>query len=263
MESVVQSYVDSILGECSANGLGAVADYIPELAAADPDRFGICIASTDGYLYEAGDSRDPFTIQSISKPFTYALALADQGIARVDAKVGVEPSGDAFNEISLASGSGRPRNPMINAGAITAASLVAGATGQERFTRVLEFYGAFAGRRLDVDEDVFTSELGTAHRNRAIAAEFGKRFIAYEGGQHLVTRDVEFARRVQRDPLMGATYRAYLERWRREMGDDLVLYASTAPIGEYGAWGLREYAGQPTNNAPKLEAVRAFLKAHP
>lgn len=102
-----------------------------------------------------------------------------------------------------------------------------------------------------------------AHSNRAIAAEFGKRFIAYEGGQHLVTRDVEFARRVQRDPLMGATYRAYLERWRREMGDDLVLYASTAPIGEYGAWGLREYAGQPTNNAPKLEAVRAFLKAHP
>lgn len=108
-------------------------------------------------------------------------------------------------------------------------------------------------------DDVFAF----AHRNRAIAAEFGKRFIAYEGGQHLVTRDVEFARRVQRDPLMGATYRAYLERWRREMGDDLVLYASTAPIGEYGAWGLREYAGQPTSNAPKLEAVRAFLKAHP
>lgn len=101
-----------------------------------------------------------------------------------------------------------------------------------------------------------------AHRNREIATEFGKRFIAYEGGQHLVTRDVEFARRVQRDPLMGATYRAYLERWRHEMGDDLVLYASTAPIGEYGAWGLREYAGQAPGNAPKLEAVRAFLKAH-
>ncbi len=100
-----------------------------------------------------------------------------------------------------------------------------------------------------------------AHRNRAIAAEFGKRFIAYEGGQHLVTRNVDLARRVQRDPRMGATYRTYLERWRREVGDDLVLYASTAPIGEYGAWGLREYAGQPIGDAPKWAAVRAFTGA--
>lgn len=168
MESVVQSYVDSILGECTGNALGAVADYIPELAAADPDRFGICIASTDGYLYEAGDSRDRFTIQSISKPFTYALALADQGVERVDAKVGVEPSGDAFNEISLEPDTGRPRNPMINAGAITAASLVRGDDADEAFERVRRSYSAFAGRELELDQDVYRSESRTGFRNRAI-----------------------------------------------------------------------------------------------
>ena len=168
MRSVVQDYVESILEDCGADRSGAVADYIPELAAADPDRFGICVASADGYVYEAGDSRVPFTIQSISKPFTYGLALADNGIAAVDAKVGVEPSGDAFNEISLDPVTGRPRNPMINAGAITAASLVAGATPEESFDRVRQAYSAWAGRDLELDEQLYRSELRTGHRNRAI-----------------------------------------------------------------------------------------------
>lgn len=168
MESVVQAYVDSILEECVPNTSGAVADYIPELAAADPDRFGICIASTDGYLYEAGDARDRFTIQSISKPLTYGLALADRGFTRVDAKIAVEPSGDAFNEISLEPDSGRPRNAMINAGAITAASLVAGADHDEAFERTRRCYSAFAGRELELDEDVYRSETASGFRNRAI-----------------------------------------------------------------------------------------------
>ncbi len=168
MESVVQSYIESILGECIDNTQGEVAGYIPELASADPDRFGICIASTDGYRYEAGDSRVPFSIQSISKPFTYGLALADRGIDRVDEKVGVEPSGDAFNEISLEPDTGRPRNPMINAGAITAASLVAGDSDDETFERVRAFYSAFAGRDLEVDEELLRSELESGFRNRAI-----------------------------------------------------------------------------------------------
>lgn len=168
MRSVVQDYVESILGDCGADRSGAVADYIPELAAADPDRFGICVASCDGHVYEAGDARVPFTIQSMSKPFTYGLALADRGFAAVDAKVGVEPSGDAFNEISLDRETGRPRNPMINAGAITAASLVAGETDAETFERVRRTYSAYAGRELDLDEGVFRSEQRTGHRNRAI-----------------------------------------------------------------------------------------------
>ncbi|MFT3967652.1 MAG: hypothetical protein QM690_17405 [Sphingobium sp.] len=98
-----------------------------------------------------------------------------------------------------------------------------------------------------------------AERNRAVASRHGKRFIAYEGGQHLVTGDMALARALQRDPRMGALYDGYLERWSRTMGGELVLYASTAPIGDYGAWGLQEYAGQSPAQAPKLQAVRRFL----
>jgi glutaminase len=147
---------------------GAVADYIPPLALADPSSFGIALTTTEGHSYEVGDARTPFTIQSISKPFTYGLALHDHGFEAVDAKIGVEPSGEAFNSISLAPDSGRPLNPMINAGAITSASLVAGDSGAERERRVVDFYGRFAGRALEVDSEVYESERATGHRNRAI-----------------------------------------------------------------------------------------------
>ena len=80
---------------------GRVATYIPELARADPSWFGISLATADGHVYEVGDTRVPFTIQSISKPFVYGLALEDRGKPAVLARVGVEPTGDAFNEISL------------------------------------------------------------------------------------------------------------------------------------------------------------------
>jgi glutaminase len=126
MRSLVLDYLDGVYRELSGDTSGSVADYIPELALVDPDSFGLCLATSDGYVYEAGDSRKRFAIQSVSKPFTYALALADRGLATVAAKIDVEPSGEPFNEISLDPVSERPRNPMINAGAITAASLVQG-----------------------------------------------------------------------------------------------------------------------------------------
>lgn len=175
MRSPVQRYLEHIVEQCAGTE-GEVASYIPELAGADPDQFALALATVDGHVYTVGQAQTRFSIQSISKPFTYGLALQDQGMAAVDAKVDVEPSGDAFNEISLASDTGRPRNPMINAGAITAASLVQGDSGEERFSRVLDWYSSFAGRELDVDESVYSSEITTAHRNRAIAhmlREFG------------------------------------------------------------------------------------------
>ncbi|WP_375002463.1 glutaminase [Aeromicrobium sp. CTD01-1L150] len=168
MRSPVQRYLENIVEACAGTD-GEVAGYIPELAAADPDRFALCLATVDGRVYEVGDTDLTYSIQSISKPFTYALALQDSGMKDVMAKVGVEPSGDAFNEISLAPGTGRPFNPMINAGAITTSSLVTGDDSQQRFERVLRGFGRFAGRDLSVDESIFTSELDTAHRNRAIA----------------------------------------------------------------------------------------------
>ena len=109
----------------------------------------------DGQVYEVGATRAPFTIQSISKPLVYGVALEDSGADRVSRAIGVEPSGDAFNSISLEPGSGRPLNPMINAGAIATSSLVKGATRDERLQRVLDAVSAYAGRPLEIDEPVF------------------------------------------------------------------------------------------------------------
>ncbi len=166
--SPIQTYLEDLHARCAGDRSGTVADYIPELANVDPDLFGICIAGTDGHVYEVGDTRARFTIQSMSKPLTYGLALEDRGVEAVGEKVGVEPSGDAFNSISLHPDSGRPLNPMINAGAISSAGLVSGSTLEERFGRVLAAYSRYAGRQLDLNEAVYRSELATGHRNRAI-----------------------------------------------------------------------------------------------
>ena len=159
----------NVLDEVAPAMGGELATYIPELAEADPDRFGIALVSMDGHVYRAGDSDVPFTIQSVSKPFVYALALGDIGAEKILARVGAEPSGEAFNAISLEPDSGRPANPLINAGAILTTSLVRAADPGERFARILDCLSAFAGRPLTVDEDVFASELATASRNRALA----------------------------------------------------------------------------------------------
>ena len=148
---------------------GEVATYIPELGNANPDHFGICIATMDGHVYAIGDADVEFTIQSISKPFVYGLALDDCGADCVAEKVGVEPSGEAFNAISLEADTGRPRNPMINAGAIASAGLVSGADEEDKRTRTLDALSSFAGRPLSIDKDVYASESATGHRNRAIA----------------------------------------------------------------------------------------------
>lgn len=171
MRSPIPDYLAEALRSVQADQSGATADYIPELADADPERLAAALCTLDGHVYSAGDCAIEFSIQSISKPFVYALALADRGFDEVLGKVWVEPSGDAFNEISLEPDSGRPRNPMINAGAITAHSLAGpvGATPEERFARILDGLSAFAGRRLAVDENVYHSEMSHSFRNRALA----------------------------------------------------------------------------------------------
>lgn len=148
---------------------GEVASYIPELLTADPDHFGIALATADGAVYAVGDVDVPFTIQSVSKPFVYGMALQDHGLDAVMAKIGVEPSGEAFNSITMDERHNRPMNPMVNAGAIAAAALVRGEGYEERLGRVVDTFGAYAGRPLSIDEKVFASERATGNRNRAIA----------------------------------------------------------------------------------------------
>ena len=166
--SPIQDFLEDIHRKCASDHAGQVATYIPELAKANPDWFGICLVTANGAVYEVGDTRQEFTIQSISKPFVYGLALEDNGREATLEKVGVEPTGDAFNSISLDPGTGRPRNPMINAGAIATAGLIAGKTPHSRFKRILETFSLYAGRELSLDEKVYLSESETGHRNRAI-----------------------------------------------------------------------------------------------
>lgn len=160
------------LDECHAkfrsNDEGSVANYIPELSKADPAHFGISLATLDGHVYEVGDSRVPFTIQSLSKPFVFALALDTLGASRVERAIGVEPSGDPFNSIRL-NAENHPFNPMVNAGAIACSGLMHEAKGDAAFEHVREALGRFAGRSLGVDDAVHASESATGDRNRAIA----------------------------------------------------------------------------------------------
>ena len=122
----------------------------------------------DGVVHEAGNSRVPFTIQSISKPLTYALALDDLGQTAVRMRIGVEPTGDAFNAITLDAATGRPLNPMVNAGAIAAAGLIRGDGARSPLDQLLDGYSWFAGRPVSIDDAVEASERSTGHRNRAI-----------------------------------------------------------------------------------------------
>src|SRR5437868_4169521 len=147
---------------------GKVADYIPELAKADRKWFGLTICTTDGQVFEVGDHKQLFTIQSISKPFVYGLALEDHGLEKVLSKVGVEPTGEAFNAIVLDEASNRPFNPMVNAGAIATADLIKGKDFPERVGRLLSMFGKYCGRDVYIDNSVFMSERLTGHRNRAI-----------------------------------------------------------------------------------------------
>lgn len=170
MRSPIPDYLDTLLSQCAPDPAARNADYIPELSRVDPSLFGVAAATVDGMIYTAGDADAMFTIQSISKPFIYAMAIEDRGLDEVLDKIGVEPSGEAFNELSLEAGSKRPLNPMINAGAITAHTLV-GAPGDDesqRLERIVTGLSAFAGRPLTIDETVATSEITTAHRNLAI-----------------------------------------------------------------------------------------------
>lgn len=160
-------FLEQCHAEFAGETSGSVANYIPELGKAEPDRFGISLATTDGHVYEVGDTRIPFTIQSMSKPFVFALALDTLGAAHVESAIGVEPSGDPFNSIRLNS-ENHPFNPMVNAGAIACSGLIHEAKGDNAFDYIRQALGRFAGRELELDQAVYTSESATGDRNRAI-----------------------------------------------------------------------------------------------
>ncbi|MBG1268129.1 glutaminase A [Nostoc sp. WHI] len=167
--SLLKAFLNELHSQYKPLREGAVANYIPELAKVNPDLFSICIVTVDGQVYKVGDYEQLFTIQSISKVFAYGLALEDHGLDYVLTRVGVEPTGDAFNAIILDEQSKRPYNPMVNAGAIATTSLIKGSGPTERLNRMLDMFRGYIGRDVFVDILAFTSERSTGHRNRAMA----------------------------------------------------------------------------------------------
>lgn len=169
MDSPIMDYLRHVHAEIAELREGAPYSVGPRGVRIDPDDFGICLATVDGYVYEVGTTRKRFSMQSLSKPFTYGLALEDLGTAAVDEKVDVEPSGDSFTEISLAPRTGRPANAMINAGALAVAAMIKGAGGRSAVERIEELYSAFAGRPLRSNARVFAAERRHSDHNHALA----------------------------------------------------------------------------------------------
>ncbi len=162
--------LEETLQECKHHTeRGHVATYIPELKKADPKMAGVALMTARG-LFEAGDTRVQFSLQSISKIFSLLVALEQRGAEAVFAKVGSEPTGDSFNSIvKLETSEQKPLNPMINAGAIAVCSLIPGSSVEERFAHITCLLEQVLGRPIEIDEAVYSSEKETGHRNRALA----------------------------------------------------------------------------------------------
>ena len=149
---------------------GKVADYIPALARVSPDLFGLSLVGVNGSMHSAGDVDCAFSIQSVSKPFVFALVCEELGDDVAREKLGVNSTGLPFNSVmAIELNESRTTNPMVNAGAIAATSLVPGSTADEKWAFIQEGLSKFAGRRLSVDSEVYESESATNQRNRGIA----------------------------------------------------------------------------------------------
>src|SRR4051794_3039865 len=156
---------------------GKNADYIPALAKVDPNLFGIALVTVDGKVYTAGDLKTEVSIQSISKVFTMAQVIQEQGLDSIEKRIGVDATGARFNSIiavesvKVVQGAGAPEmNPLVNPGAISATSMVKGASSDEVWGKIIGFHNDAAGRQLPILQDVYKSESDTNQRNQAIGA---------------------------------------------------------------------------------------------
>jgi glutaminase len=173
----VQQAVDGAYAKFRTLKEGKNADYIPALAKVDPNLFGIAVVTADGKVFTAGDVKTEVSIQSISKVFTMAQVIQEQGLESVANRIGVDATGARFNSIIAVEGvrtvvgSGAPEmNPLVNPGAISATSMVRGATADEVWKKIMGFHNDAAGRPLRVLQDVYKSESDTNQRNQAIGA---------------------------------------------------------------------------------------------
>jgi len=171
VEAVVREAYDKFRGDTG----GKNADYIPYLAQVDSKLFGIAIVTTDNQVLTLGDVNYSFSIQSISKVFTLALAMEELGPDKVFQQIGSEPTGRAFNSVpAVVDMPTHTGNPLVNAGAIATTSLISGKDADEKWNKILAFYGKVAGEQLKLIDDVYKSEAATNTGNKALAMLLAK-----------------------------------------------------------------------------------------
>jgi glutaminase len=167
----VQAVVNEAYQKFKSNTDGKNADYIPALAEVDPKLFGVVIVATDGQVVTAGDIDHAFSIQSISKVFSLALAMEELGAEQVFEKIGSEPTGRPFNSVeAVVDMPTHTGNAFVNAGAIATVSLIPAPTADAKWNKILAFYSKAAGDKLTLLQDVYKSEAATNTGNKALAA---------------------------------------------------------------------------------------------
>jgi glutaminase len=204
-----QKLVDAAYAKYKGLQDGKNADYIPILTETPSDLFGVVIVTKDGKVYSAGDVDYQFSIQSVSKPFTAALVMTQQGPAALKEKIGVEPTGLPFNsKLALEIYKARSVNPLVNAGAIAAVSMVKATSEADRWNQVSQNLSDFAGRPLTVLEKVYESEYTTAWGNRGIANllyNWGRLYSDPEEALRVYTRECSVGVSAKDLGMMGAT----------------------------------------------------------
>ncbi|UVE94523.1 glutaminase A [Dietzia sp. B32] len=171
MTDISADLLAEILDEVREDSSGDVVPHLGDYEHPNPDALALAVCDLDGEVISAGDDEVLFDLQSASKPFVYALALDQKGVEEVAKRIGVEPSGDPFNEISLEAGTGRAPNALVNAGALAAHALVGEEDDDEdsRFEQIRVLFSRLVGREVEVDEEIIDIEARSAHRNQALA----------------------------------------------------------------------------------------------
>lgn len=166
----IQEALNKAHALCSSITDGKNADYIPALAEVPSQLFGIAAVTTDGHIYTVGDAETTFAIESISKAFNLALVMDTIGSGELRTKVGADPTGEHFNSVmAIELHGGKPLNPLVNAGAMAAVSLVPGESSDEIWASITQNLHAFAGAELPINEEIYSSESATNQHNRGIA----------------------------------------------------------------------------------------------
>jgi glutaminase len=171
VEAIVREAYDKFRSDTT----GKNADYIPYLAQVDSRLFGVAIVSTDNQVFELGDVNYSFSIQSISKVYTLALAMEELGYDKVFQRIGSEPTGRPFNSVpAVVDMPTHTGNPFVNAGAIATTSLISGRNEDEKWNKILNFYSRVAGEKLVLIDEVYKSEAATNAGNKALAMLLAK-----------------------------------------------------------------------------------------